>query len=235
LLALAEAGISDIQLVSLTGSIETDMAVGLGLARTVRSSFISLGLHGLAPEVGRAREEDRVDVPLETEMTIVGGLKAAISGLGFFPMRAWDATDMSAGRPDIKMVECPYTHQLVVAFPALPLDVAFVHAAYADRSGNCVLSTDLAIDIELLRAAHLRIVTVEEIVEDDDLLEFEGHIVPAFDVDVIIEVPGGAKPTGCNPHYGPDWAAFDQYISGADRRIQELQSYVHQVTQVETA
>ncbi len=225
LVALALGGVRDLEVVSLTGSIDVDLAVGLGAIRTVRSSFVSLGLHGMASGLAAAQAAGAVRVPVETEMSLVAGLRAAIAGTGFMPMRAWDGTDMRAARPDIRTVTCPYTGRELVAFPAIHLDAAVVHVPFADRSGTCFVASDLGIDVELLRAATTRIVTAERIVDDVTQLDVHalgGSLIAGFDVDVLVEVPQGAMPTGCAPLYGPDHHLISEYVNGGATRTTDL-------------
>ena len=81
------------------------------------------------------------------------------------PSRAWIGTDLPRLRPDVKTVRDPYSDETLMAFPAIPVDVAVLHALVADREGNARLNQNLAIDRELAYAAETVIVTAETMVD----------------------------------------------------------------------
>ena len=98
-----------------------------------------------------------------------------------------------------------------MAFPAIALDVAVLHALAADGQGNILLNRNLGIDMELAYIADTVIVTVERFVADVRALG-DGHILPAPGVDIIVEAPQGAWPTSCHPLYSLDSIAFLRYV-----------------------
>jgi glutaconate CoA-transferase, subunit A len=201
--ALAARKVRELTVIGLTLSIESDLLVEAGCVSQVRSCFNSLGLFGLLPHLRRATQ---VSVLPETEMSITQGLRAAAAGLGFLPMRAWDDTDFLDHRPDVSTVECPYTRETYIAFPAIPIDTALIHVPFADPKGNCVLGSDPGVDVDLSRAAARTIVSTDRIVSTDELRNLGPVGLLGFEVDALVE--GEAAPTSSVPHYDLDAVAL---------------------------
>ncbi len=200
----------DLTLLSFTGGIESDLLVGAGCVAAVRSAYFGLESFGLAPMFTQFAQSQRIRIIEETEASIVMGMRAQISGVGFMPSRAWLGTDLPALRPDVRKVIDPYSGDELVAFPAIPCDVAVLHGLAADRQGNVLINNNMGIDLELVYLADTVIATVERVV---DKLErsTDGVIIPYPGCAMIVELPGGAAPTSCYPLYPLDGAAFLQY------------------------
>jgi glutaconate CoA-transferase subunit A len=133
----------------------------------------------------------------ESENSLAFGLRAAMAGVNFMPGPGWIGTDLLRVRPDVKVIDDPYTGQPVVAFPAIACDVAVIHAAVADRAGNARLGGNLAADQEVAAVARTVIVTAEEIVD-----HLDGPVqIPAMAVTSVAHAPCGAWPTSCYPLY----------------------------------
>ena len=167
----------DLTLLSFTGSMESDLLIGAGCVRQVRSAYFGLEAFGLAPMFTQYAQSQRVKVIEETEASIVMGIRAAIAGVGFMPSRAWLGTDLPTLRPDVKTVVDPYSGDKLVAFPAIPCDVAVIHGLAGDRHGNVLINNNLGIDMEMVYVADTVVATVEEVV-DDLSPTTEGVIIP---------------------------------------------------------
>ncbi|MYI40941.1 MAG: CoA transferase subunit A [Chloroflexi bacterium] len=199
----------ELTLLSFTGGIESDLLVGAGCVAAVRSAYFGLESFGLAPMFTQFAQSRRIRIIEETEASIVMGMRAQISGVGFMPSRAWLGTDLPALRPDVRTVTDPYSGEELIAFPAIPCDVAVLHGLAADRHGNVLINNNRGIDLELVYLADTVIATVERIV---DKLErsADGIIIPYPGCSMIAELPGGAAPTSCYPLYPLDGEAFLQ-------------------------
>ena len=215
-LALAAAGRRSLELVSLTGGVETDLLIGAGCVRTVRSCYVGLEVVGFAPHYTRRVQEGSLEIVEETEYTLSYAIQAATMRVPFLPMRGeFDRTDILRVRPDLKAFACPLTGVGLIAVPALPLDVAILHATAADRLGNCRLEGQLALDPHLPTAAGLTIVTAERIVETAELRSLGGAQLSGVFVTHVVEAPGGSLPTSCLPHRRLDLAAILDYADAA--------------------
>lgn len=200
-----------LSLLNFTAGYESDLLVGAGCVSTVRSVYFGLESFGLAPMFTQAVEQGEVHVIEETEASIVLGLRARMSGVGFVPSHAWVGTDLPQLRPDVRTIADPYTGETLMAFPAIPVDVVVLHGLAADREGNVRLNNNLGIDLELAYAADRVIVTVETMVERLEK-STDGVILPAPGADVIVVVPRGAWPASCYPLYPVDGLALLRYI-----------------------
>lgn len=187
----------DLTLLCFTAGFESDLLVGAGLVKRVRTCYFGLEAFGLAPMFTQAATAGTLEVVEETEASLALGLRATLAGVGFMPGRGWLGTDMLKVRPDVRVIADPYTGQDVVAFPAVRCDVAALHALRADRAGNAVLVGNLAVDVELSLVAERVIVTAEEVVE-----RLEGPVdLSGIPVTAVVHAPRGAWPTSCYPLY----------------------------------
>jgi glutaconate CoA-transferase subunit A len=198
-------------LLGFTHGIDADWLVGGGCVDTVRSCYFGLESFGLAPMFTAQATIGQLTVLEETEASIGSGLRARMAGIGFMPSSAWIGTDLPALRPDIHTITDPYTGETLMAFPAIPVDVAVIHALEADDYGNVSINHNTAIDLELAAVARTVIVTYErrvpELHKSADRL-----ILPAPVPDVLVHAPRGAWPTSCHPFYPMDGAAVLAYV-----------------------
>lgn len=206
--ALLSTEVTDLTLLALTCGFESDLLVGAGQIRQVRSCYFGLETFGLAPMFTQRATAQEIEVIEETEASLAFGLRATIAGVGFMPSRAWQGTDLFNLRPDVKTVRDPYSGDECTAFPALRADVTVIHALVADRLGNARLGGNLGLDRELGMASERIIVTAERVVE-----RLEGPLeVPGVGVHVVVETPRGAWPTSCYPKYTLDGQELLTYV-----------------------
>jgi glutaconate CoA-transferase subunit A len=217
-LALAQRGVRQLDVLTLTAGIETDLLIGAGCVRILRSCYTGLEIAGLAPHYTRAARAGTLEVVEETEYTLSYAVQAGAMRVPFLPMLDTLAgTDIHRTRPDLKRFECPLTGQSLIAVPALRADVALIHAAAADAQGNCWLPGQLALDPQLPLISDITIVTAERRVETAELLSMQGGVrLPAYLVDRIALLPGGSFPTSCHPHRALDLGTVLDYIDAAD-------------------
>jgi glutaconate CoA-transferase, subunit A len=198
-------------LLNFTAGYESDLLVGAGCIKAVRSVYFGLEVFGLAPMFTAAAQAGRIQIIEETEASIVLGLRARMSGVGSLPSTAWVGTDLPTLRPDVTTVADPYTGETLTAFPALSIDVAVLHGLAADPAGNVLLNNNLGIDLELAYVADTVICTVESVVPAVEKT-VHGTILPAPGVDYIVHAPRGAWPTACSPHYPVDGLELLRYL-----------------------
>jgi glutaconate CoA-transferase subunit A len=195
----------ELTLLNFTAGYESDLLIGAGCVRQIRSCYVGLEIFGFAPMFTAAQS---LDVVQETESSLACGFRAAMAGVGFMPSLAWQGTDLPALRPDVKTVTDPYTGETLTAFPALHCDVTVIHALVADRSGNAQLNQNLAVDQELALVADTVIITAEEVVDElNDNVDIVGTLV-----NVVTHTPRGAWPTSCYPLYPVGGGELLRYI-----------------------
>jgi glutaconate CoA-transferase subunit A len=102
----------------------------------------------------------------------------------------------------------------VLHLPALEVDVALIHAERADRDGNLRLFAPY-LDTVLAASAKRVIASVEQVVARESLSGWGSAGIPSVQVDVIVEAPLGAHPTGCYPDYAPDYEYLLDYAEAA--------------------
>jgi glutaconate CoA-transferase subunit A len=213
---LLRQGTGDLTLLELTAGLESDLLVGAGRVRRIRTCYFGLEAFGLAPMFTRLASQGAFETMEETEGSLAFGLRAAEAGIGFMPARAWLGTDMFKVRPDVKMVQDPYTGELLPAFPSIRPDVAVIHVPVADGEGNAALYINKAYDRELGLVADRVILTAEKIVDSPKELGSEIDILGRR-VAALVHAPGGARPTSCYPHYALDSLAIMDYIEACNR------------------
>jgi glutaconate CoA-transferase subunit A len=205
---LLKTDVRDLTLLNFTSSYESDLLIGARRVKTLRTCYCGLESFGLAPMFTTLATCGDLHLIEETEASIAFGLRATLAGVGFMPGQGWIGTDMLKVRPDVKVIDDPYTGRPVVAFPAQKVDVAVIHAPLADRFGNARLMGNLAIDQEISLAARRVIVTAEEIVDElGAAIDLTGLSTTA-----VVHTPRGAWPTSCYPHYHLDGEEILRYI-----------------------
>ena len=210
---LIRQGTGDLTLLAFTASYACDLLVGAGRVRRVRTCYFGMEAFGLSPMFTRRATAGELEIIEETEASIAFGLRAALAGVGFMPGQGWLETDLLRVRPDVRVVDDPYSDRRYVAFPAIRPDVAVIHARQADRWGSAVLGGNLAVDCELSLAAERVVVTADAVV---DRLDAPADVLGAR-VVAVVEVPGGAKPTSCYPDYPLDGAEILNYVEMASQ------------------
>jgi glutaconate CoA-transferase subunit A len=211
----------NLTLFAFTGGWECDLLIGAGMVTHLRSCYFGLEVFGLAPMFTYKTGQGELNIIEESEASLALGLRAEIARIGFMPGRAWIGTDMLKLRPDVHTITDPYTGEELVAFPAIPIDCAIIHALKADLDGNALIGGNKAVDEELLMASKQVIITSEEIVPE---LQHADLIAPL--VHAVVPAPGGALPTSCHPLYPMDGekilayteqvsdpANFEQYLT----------------------
>lgn len=201
----------NLTLLTFTAGYAADLLVGAGVVSRVRTCYFGLEAFGLAPMFTHRANSETFTIMEETETSLVLGLRATVSGVSYLPSSAWQGTDLLTLRPDVMTVADPYTGEMLTAFPAIPVDVAVIHALEGDKAGNVAINNNLAIDQLLVYAADTVIVTVEQIV-DEIQPALHKTIIPSPGIDYIALAPNGAYPTSCYPLYPISGRELMQYM-----------------------
>ncbi len=218
--ALARAGRRDLTIVSYGGP-DVGMLCAVGAVRHVVYAFVSLDSIPLEPHFRTARQSGAVSATELDEGMFLLGLQAAAWRVPFLPSRVGLGSDVLRANPHLKTVMSPYGDPAdeLVAVPALELDVALVHMHRADRGGNGqYLNVDPYFDDLFCMAAKRRFMSVERIVETEDLLAngpVQSLRVNRLMVDGVLATPNGAHFTECPPDYARDEAFQKEYAASA--------------------
>lgn len=256
--ALLRTDVTDLTVVSYGGP-DVGLLCSAGKLAKLYYGFVSLDSPPFYdPWFARARTSGAIVAREMDEGMLRCGLQAAAQRLPFLPIRA----GLGSSVPDfwdgeLKTVQSPYPsnspansgHEELIAMPALRLDAAFVHLNLGDQHGNAAYTgIDPYFDDLFLMAADRRFLSVERVVETDELIKSvppQALLVNRMMVDQIIEAPGGAHFTTAEPDYGRDekfqqhyakaaaeeetWAQFvKKYLSGSEA---DYQAAVRQPTE----
>lgn len=241
--AILRSDLTDLTVVSWGGA-DVGLLARAGKIRRLVYAFVSLDTVPLEPNFQRARQEGTIPEVVELdEGMFQTGLKAASERLPFLPMRAGLGSDVLVNNPWIKTVASPYDDgEVLVAVPALTLDVALVHLNRADKHGNATyLGPDPYFDDLFAMAAERTYLSVEEVVDTAGLTvdtPVQRLLLSRMLVTGVVETPHGAHFTDCRPDYARDerfqrayaaaaggsdeeWAAFEQrFLSGDEAAYQ---------------
>jgi glutaconate CoA-transferase subunit A len=205
----------DLTLLCFTAGYESDLLVGAGCVKTVRTVYFGLESFGLAPMFTEMANKGELHILEETEASLASGLRARMAGVGFMPSHAWIGTDLPALRPDVKTITDPYTGEELIAFPSIHCDIAVIHALEGDIDGNVKINNNRGVDQELMCVADATIVTVERVV-DRVTPSVDGHILPRPGATYIVHAPMGAYPTSCYPEYPLAGGEFLRYVDACN-------------------
>jgi glutaconate CoA-transferase subunit A len=217
--AIARSPIKDLTLVTYGGPDVGLLCATKKLTKII-CGFVSLDSIPLEPHFRAARQSGSIDVVDLDEGMLQWGLYAASLRLPFLPTRAGLGSDVMKLSPEIRTVKSPYDDgEELVAMPAISLDVAIIHMNRADARGTGqFLGPDLYFDDLFCMAAKRRFMSTERIVPTERLLD-DGSVhtlrINRMMIDGVVEAPGGARFTSCEPDYDRDEALQREYAASA--------------------
>jgi glutaconate CoA-transferase subunit A len=213
---ILRSDLKDLTIVSYGGP-DVGMLCAAGKVKKVVYGFVSLDSIPLEPHFRAARQNGTIEAMEIDEGMLQWGLRAAAMRVSFLPCRAGLGSSVMEVNHGLKTVRSPYNDEELVAMPALPLDVALIHANRADVRGNGqYLGPDWFFDDLFWMAARKTFMSCERIVDTADLLK-EGSEqtlkVNRMMTHGVIEAPGGARFTSCAPDYPRDEALQKEYAT----------------------
>lgn len=214
---LIRDGRRDLQAITVVGSVDMDLLAAAGALGHLSFSMVTLEAFGLAPNVRSGIESGSLAFTEYTGIGLLIGLEAQGRGVPFLGYRGPFGSDLPARYPEIySTVTCPFTGEELTAVRALQPDVAIVHALRADSEGNAQWDGTSGPDVEMAKAAKRVIVTCEEVVDREVIVE-NAHMtkLPGYYVDAVIEAPFGAHPTSHVPRYAMDAWELMEYAGAA--------------------
>ena len=218
--AIARSDLGDLTIVT-HGGPDLGLLCAAGKVRRAVYAFVSLDTIPLEPHFRAARQAGAIEDEPYDEGLFHLALQAAAWRVPFLPSRAGLGSDLLRDNPKLATFRSPVGGEELVAVPAFELDAALCHLNRADRRGNAMfLGPDIYWDDLMLQAAPTggRFISTERIVATADLAA-EGCIhqlrVSRMMVDGVVEAPGGAHPTLCDPDYPRDEEAQRAYAASA--------------------
>ncbi|GAA0904313.1 CoA transferase subunit A [Virgisporangium aurantiacum] len=216
--AILRSDLTDLTVVSYGGP-DVGLLLAAGKVRHLIYGFVSLDSIPLEPHFRAARQAGTLRVTEYDEGMLQWGLYAAATRLPFLPTRVGLGSDVMTVNPELRTVANPYGGEELVAVPALKLDAALVHMNRADEAGNAqYLGPDPYFDELYCAAADRAYVSCERIVDAKELTAtapVQTLLIKRFMVRGVVEAPGGAHFTSCEPDYGRDEAFQREYVKAA--------------------
>ncbi|MHB8511675.1 MAG: CoA transferase subunit A [Actinomycetota bacterium] len=217
--AICRSSLKDLTIVSYGGP-DVGLLCAFGKVRKLIFGFVTLDSIPLEPHFRAARESGSIQANEYDEGMIYWGLLAAANRLPFLPTRAGLGSDVMRINSSLRTIHSPYEpFEELVAMPALSLDVSLIHMNRATASGTGqLLGPDLYFDDLYCGAASKRFMSCERIVSNDELSS-NGSVhtlrINRFMIDGVIEAPGGAAFTSCEPDYSRDEKLQAEYVKAA--------------------
>ncbi len=200
-----------LHVISLPNPLPAEILVAAGTASKVEFLFAGVTLEGRVwpmPSIKQAIEAGAIEWQEHDGYRVVQRLRAAAMGLPFLPVPDYGGNDLARNDP-LPTVADPFTGEHVPVERAMYPDVALIHAQAADDDGNLYIE-DPTTDLVIAGAARRVIATVEKRV-----LRVPKATIPGLMVDLLVEEPHGAYPTGCLGYYPADEEHLVRYLKAA--------------------
>jgi glutaconate CoA-transferase subunit A len=212
---LVRRQVTNLHAVTVASGLSIDLLLAGGCVSDISCAIVSFENLGTSKLFRRRVESGAVSFHEHTELTMITRLIAGMSGLPYATTRGAMGTGIVDANPDtMRLVRCPFTGDPVLACKGLVPDVSIIHAHQADPLGN-IRSPRKHVwhDLVIGRSAQRLIVTVEEIVgEDQSRSDPDFTIIPGFAVDMVVLAPRGAAPTSCPDRYPADPAFISRWL-----------------------
>lgn len=198
------------------GVLELDMLLAAGLVSALDITYIGLEVYGVSKNLRREVESGHIQSVVDwSNAAIAWRFKAAAMGVPFIPVRSMLGTD-TLKHSAAKVVECPFTGELICLLPALILDVGLIHVHKADKYGNAQIEGISGFAAEMARASKRLIISTEEIVPDDEIREHPDRtIIPYYLVDAVVEAPFGSHPGEMCYRYRRDESQIQEWVQAS--------------------
>lgn len=214
-------GFRDLTLVRMTPDLIYDQMIGMGMARKVIFSYAGNPGVGLLRRLRDAVENGfphALEIEEHSHAAMANAYEAGAAGLPCAIFRGYRGAELARVNPNIRMVTCPFTGEVLAAVPSVRPDVTFIHAQKANRKGDVLVEGIIGIQKEAALAARRAVVTVEEVVDNFDDLHPNLTVLPNWSVTAISVVPGGAHPSYAHGYYVRDNASYLEWDEiAADR------------------
>lgn len=196
-------GKKDLTLIGPISDMQFDQMIGAGCVRKIIASWVGNVAAGLGHNYRRAAEASiptAIEIEEHSNFTVALGLQATAMGLPFLPTRTIKGSDFVKSE-QFQTVRCPFTGEKLVAVRAIRPDVAILHVQRADRDGNAHVWGNFGVMREAALAATKVILTCEEIVDHEIILNDPNRtVIPGFVVSSVVHEPLGSFPSptqGC--------------------------------------
>jgi len=213
---LIREGRKNLRLVgAASAGLETDLLIAAGCVREVVTPYVGAeGLAGIGPAFRKAAQDGSLSVFELDEAHFYAGLRASAQRLPFNPWRAGVGTDYPRINPALREFRDPINNELLLAIPAIEVDVAFLHAASSDKFGNVQHLGTRYGDIAMYTASQRTYVSVERVISTEQVRANPAQTSIAGATG-IIRARYGAHPFSADGFYVPDATHIREYLAAA--------------------
>lgn len=214
---LIRRGSRELTLVGAASSgLDVDMLIAAGCVSKLMSPYVGAeGLAPIGPAFRRAAQEGLIEVFELDEAHLYAGLRAAAQRLPFNPWRAGVGTSYPELNPSLKTFRDPIQNELLIAVPAIDIDIAFLHAALSDPFGNVQHNGTGFGDRAIHAAANRTVVQVEQLISNEEIRRNPAATsIPG--ADAVVRAPYCAHPFASHGYYPADEAHIKEYIEAAN-------------------
>ncbi len=221
-------GKKNLHIVGREKGMEFDMLIGAGCVKKVSFALVSLEEFGLAMNFRRKAQAGEIELDEHACNSVITSLRAASMGLPFLPLRGMFGSGVFEVSKNLKEIECPFTGERLAAVRAIKPNVTLIHAHQADKYGNVRIMGSPFEDILKAWAAEKTIVTVEEIIDNDEIRNNpQLTSIPYIYIDAVVHQPKGAWPASCDSYYDSDIEEIKAYAQ-AIKSPEGFQEYLEQ-------
>ncbi len=198
-----------------SSGLEVDMLIASGCVKKLISPYVGAeGLASIGPAFRKAAQDGELEMWELDEAQFYAGLRAAAQRLPFNPWRAGVGTSYPEVNPALREFRDPVNDELLIAVPAIEIDVALLHAAHSDPYGNVQHHGTGYGDRAIYAAADKTVVQVEQVVSNQTIrANPAATTVPG--ATAIVRLPYGAHPFGSDGFYPADADAIKEYADAA--------------------
>lgn len=207
--ALVEAGVRNLRVISVLGSIDVDYLIAAGCVAEVHTAGVAIDGVGMAPRYRAARQSGDVRIVEWSEGALHAALEASARGLDSLPCSMSPDSDVVAVNENLILAPDPFTGEPVVYARALTPDVTFLHVAEASPQGDLFIDGDAAFDAITACASTAVVVSADGVGKRPGS---EASLSRIW-VDEVVAVPGGSWPTACYPVAALDPAALQKWVA----------------------
>lgn len=196
-----------------TGGLEIDLLLGAGVVGRLVAPYCGAELYSAVGSCFRqAIESGAVTMKESSEYILYAGLQARAMGQEFFAWRGGIGSSVVDLNDELVVFESPLGDgKEYVAVPALPVDWAFLHVGEADKYGNGRHPGARFGDRIMARAADRVALTVEQLVDNDDIRR-DPLMTSVPYADAVVVAPYGAHPYASHGYYAEDAAHIEDYV-----------------------
>lgn len=219
---LIRQGKKNLDLYSVMGTMECDLLVGAGAAKTYSYGGGSLDRFGKLSRVNEAIVTKSIVINEYSALTLGLRMHAGALGIPFIPSKVFMGTDMyenlKEDKAAMQMGVSPFDGEPYLYLAALQPEYAVIHAQAVDEKGNVIIEGPVW-DFETAKAGKKLIVTAEKLVSTEYVKRFPEKVtIPGIYTYAAAIVSAGAYPGSTYKVYDYDAEALTLYAKANQKQ-----------------